>query len=464
MSRYALVMLALAAGRRLPGRSGGVHLRAGTSTGVWNSNVLRRATRTRKPTYSVRTGPTLRVREPQGDLTYDLSYQILYEAYADESERHQQLRSVRSARGVLGHHARTRAIEASDVFAYVSSLNSLVETTRQHFDRDAETLANPHERCAGGYHASARTALADQRLGRQPALRLPGPATRPTRRATTGTLQLTRSVLPTAGCRRGCPVPATGVRGRSSSESGRGTDLLPGLRPAELQHQSHLAALGAGGSGVGAARRRSRSKNVSPPPVPHRRSQHLPDERRGNARLHPVPAEPRRPLPQAVYRSLPRQDRRRHSRPRRPAATSHSSAIRTAVGSLNYFGRDHHREGLAPVARHAGILALGVEQFGAQHEHRARPVPGHADVDPDAASGASTFTASYSMQSPVNEVRQREVLLRTANDVQIVNGGAAPAVLRRPVRGGHGRADRQRRRRHHLSLRADRRAAGSRDG
>ncbi len=47
---------------------------------VWNSNVLSTGSDTESD-FSFRNGPTLRVREEQGEFTYDVDYRLVYEAY-----------------------------------------------------------------------------------------------------------------------------------------------------------------------------------------------------------------------------------------------------------------------------------------------------------------------------------------------------------------------------------------------
>jgi hypothetical protein len=92
---------------------------------VWDSNVLRTG-EDQESDFSLRTGPRLRVREPQGDLTYDLSYNLRYEAFA-------RLNGINE----FDHYATVRAnwratpttqFSVADDFGFTSSLGGLFET------------------------------------------------------------------------------------------------------------------------------------------------------------------------------------------------------------------------------------------------------------------------------------------------------------------------------------------------
>ena len=256
-----------------------------------------------------------------------------------------------------------------------------------------------------------------------------------------------------AGRRRGWPVPAPGVRrGRLQSESRH--DVLPGLRRAELQHQSHLDALGAGGSCVRAARL-DRGRRRQPALVSRSRSQHLPEARGRDARVHPVPAERRRPLLASCLSRSPRARAVGGTRcPPRLAATSHSSASRSVGSSLNYFGTISHRQGVAPVARQLGYSRSASNSSGLNASTVLDRVQWHSDLDPVAALELDASMRSTRCRRPLNEVPQREVALRARSQTSrssVVY--LATAILRRPVRGGHGRVDHQRRGSHHHLLR-----------
>ncbi|MCX5737154.1 MAG: outer membrane beta-barrel protein, partial [Proteobacteria bacterium] len=96
--------------------------------GVWNSNVFHTPSN-EESDFSVRTGPTLRLRELQGDLTYDLNYQARYEAYArlNGISGIDSVDQYLSAQGAWSVTPNT-TIEASNNFAYASDINSLLES------------------------------------------------------------------------------------------------------------------------------------------------------------------------------------------------------------------------------------------------------------------------------------------------------------------------------------------------
>ena len=94
--------------------------------GVWSSNVL--LSTDEQSDFSVRTGPTLRFREPQGDLTYDVQYLVRYEGYAqtenvsgiDSTDQYMSGRAI-------WRITPTSRLEASNSFAYTTYIDDLVE-------------------------------------------------------------------------------------------------------------------------------------------------------------------------------------------------------------------------------------------------------------------------------------------------------------------------------------------------
>jgi hypothetical protein len=127
MPRYAPVMLALLHVAVLPAGAA-EFIPSWDVDGVWNSNVFNDAT-DEESDFSVRTGPTLRLREAQGDLTYDLNYKVLYEAYArlDGLNGIDSADQYLSARGAWAVTPNT-TIEARDDFAYVSDVTALFDS------------------------------------------------------------------------------------------------------------------------------------------------------------------------------------------------------------------------------------------------------------------------------------------------------------------------------------------------
>jgi hypothetical protein len=95
--------------------------------GVWSSNVFL-VPSDEQSDFSVRTGPKLRVREAQGDFTYDAYYQFSYEAYA----RIEGLNDIEDADQYFSGRGSWRAtptttITASDSFAYTTTLDRLFD-------------------------------------------------------------------------------------------------------------------------------------------------------------------------------------------------------------------------------------------------------------------------------------------------------------------------------------------------
>jgi hypothetical protein len=125
MARHALVMFVLLQVAGFP--AGAAEFISNWDVeGVWNSNVLRDVT-DEESSFSVRTGPTLGVRETQGDFVYDVSYQVFYEAFAqlDGLNSFDQFASASGAWTITP----ATTIAASDNFAYVSGFSDVFETT-----------------------------------------------------------------------------------------------------------------------------------------------------------------------------------------------------------------------------------------------------------------------------------------------------------------------------------------------
>jgi hypothetical protein len=125
MSRRALVMLGLLSVVALPATAA-EFVPGWDVTGVWDSNVFRTETDP-EDDFSLRTGPILRLREEQGDFVYDLNYRVLYEAFAKINGAN-TFDQYASGSGTWTVTPNTR-IFASDDFAYTSSLEGLFQTT-----------------------------------------------------------------------------------------------------------------------------------------------------------------------------------------------------------------------------------------------------------------------------------------------------------------------------------------------
>jgi hypothetical protein len=124
MSRRALVIVAVLCVPAQPAAAAEFTPGWDVST-VWDSNVLNSST-DEDSDFSLQTGPNLRLRESRGDLIYDINYRLLYEGYA-QTEGLSGIDSTDqylSGRGVWRATPTTR-IEASDSFAYTSTINAL---------------------------------------------------------------------------------------------------------------------------------------------------------------------------------------------------------------------------------------------------------------------------------------------------------------------------------------------------
>jgi hypothetical protein len=100
-----------------------------TTEGVWSSNVLKR-TDDVESDFSFRVGPTLRLREAQGDLTYDMTYRFRYEQYAQLTDLNgfdtaDQYFTGRGAWRVTP----TTTLLVNDTFNYTTNITSLFDTT-----------------------------------------------------------------------------------------------------------------------------------------------------------------------------------------------------------------------------------------------------------------------------------------------------------------------------------------------
>lgn len=126
MPRRALLMVAVSMAVGLPAVAA-EFLPSWDVEGVWSSNVFK-AAEDEQSDASIRTGPKLRVREAQGDLTYDAYYQFSYEAYADIDGLNDIEDGDQYFSGVGSWRATpTTTIRASNFFAYTTSLDSLFD-------------------------------------------------------------------------------------------------------------------------------------------------------------------------------------------------------------------------------------------------------------------------------------------------------------------------------------------------
>jgi hypothetical protein len=195
MPRHALVMLALLPVVALPAAAA-EFIPGWDVDGVGSSNVLRTA-EDPESDFSIRTGPVLRLRNPRGDLTYDLNYQLKYEDFA-------RLNGISSFDQYFYGKGSWRAtptttFSLTDDFAYTSSLGGLFDTIGTGANQVA--IVSPRRE-----RITINTANANltQRIG--PLWQLSFDAgnqlydyrnpDQTDSTATTGTIQLTRGVTP----------------------------------------------------------------------------------------------------------------------------------------------------------------------------------------------------------------------------------------------------------------------------
>ncbi len=304
--------------------------------GVWNSNVFR-TSENEESDFSVRTGPNLRLREAQGDLTYDLNYQARYEAYArikglngiDSTD--QYLSAQRRLDRDPDHHDRGERrlclhdATSTPLFDNAGLVSTVVVGRQRIITNSADASLTQRLGPLWNLTASVGNNLVDYQDPQQSDTT-----------ATTGTLQLTRGFTP----RLVAGVGAQYQRQEFAAvgpDSESGHDVVPGLRRAELQHQSHLEALGAGGSCVRAARL-DHGRRRQPALVPRSRSHDLPEARRRDARVYPVPAERRRLLLARLSIEMPRAGPLRALAPATTVSDVPFVGEQSAGSSLNYFG------------------------------------------------------------------------------------------------------------------------------
>ncbi len=123
MRGHVLVTLALLHGAVIPAGAA-EFIPSWDVDGVWDSNVLG-TSGDEQSDYSLRTGPNLRFREKQGDLTYDATYQLRYQEYA-------RLNGISEFDQFANVAASWRATATTDVvfnddFGYSASLNGLFD-------------------------------------------------------------------------------------------------------------------------------------------------------------------------------------------------------------------------------------------------------------------------------------------------------------------------------------------------
>lgn len=232
MPRHTLVALALLPVVALPAAAA-EFIPSWDVNGVWSSNVFHASTN-EESDFSVRTGPILRLREAQGNVTYDLNYRPRYEAYARLNELNglDSLDQYLSAQGAWIVTPNTK-IEASDDFAYSTDLNTLFDNTglvsTLVFGRQRITTNNAQASLTqrlgprGNLSATVENQLVDYQDPRQA-----------NTTATSGTLQFTRGFTPRLFAGVGAQFQRLDFAAVGSSPS-RGTTVYQGFGLLEYQ-------------------------------------------------------------------------------------------------------------------------------------------------------------------------------------------------------------------------------------
>jgi len=226
MPRHTLVALALLPVVALPAGAA-EFIPSWDVNGVWSSNVFHTSTN-EESDFSVRTGPTLRLREAQGNVTYDLNYRPRYEAYARLNELNgiDSLDQYLSAQGAWRVTPNTK-IEASDDFAYATNVTNLFDNTalistlvlgRQRITtNNAQASLTQRLGPLGNLSATVENQLVDYQDPRQS-----------NTTATSGTLQFTRGFTPRLFAGVGAQIQRQDFTAVGPSPS-RGTTVYQGF-------------------------------------------------------------------------------------------------------------------------------------------------------------------------------------------------------------------------------------------
>jgi hypothetical protein len=245
MPRHALVMLALLPGVALPAAAA-EFIPSWKSDVVWNSNVL--GTQTGKESdFSFRNGPVLRVREPNGEFTYDVDYRLIYEAFS-------RLNGINEFDHYFNGESAWRATPATsfffdDNFAYTSSLNAIFQEVGTGVNQIA-VVSPTRERITTN---SGRVGMT-HRLGPLWQLSVTGnnlyynysDPLQSDSLATSGTMQLTRSVMPRLVVGGGARIQRQDF-GDVGDIPGRGTTFYQGFGVVRYSISPTLSVSGQGG-------------------------------------------------------------------------------------------------------------------------------------------------------------------------------------------------------------------------
>lgn len=245
MRGQVLVALALLHGAVIP--AGAAEFIPGWKSEVlWNSNVLSSGSNAESD-FSFTNGPSLRVREQQGEFTYDAEYRLAYEAYTRLNGIN-EFDQFFSGTGGWRATANTSFFASND-FAYTSNLNAIFQQSGTGVN-EVSVISPTRERITVN---TARAGMT-HRFGRLWQLSVTGSndyydysdSLQSDSLSTSGTLQLTRSVTPRLVVGGGARVQRQEF-GDVADIPGRGTTFYQGFGVVQYQISPTLSLVGQGG-------------------------------------------------------------------------------------------------------------------------------------------------------------------------------------------------------------------------
>lgn len=423
MPRHALVMLALLQVAVLP--AGAAEFIAGWDvSGQWGSNIFATPT-DEESDFSLRTGPNLRLREAQGDLTYDLHYQPRYEAYARVKGLNgiDALDQYLSAQGAWTVTPNT-TIEASDDFAYASNINNLLDNTdlvstfvleRQRITMNgAQASLTQRLGPLWSLSATVENQLVDYEDPRQS-----------NTTATSGTLQLTRGFTPRLYAGVGAQYQRQDFAAVASNP-GRGTTLYQGF--GLLNYQINPTLKLSVQAGPALVQPDSISvDDISLPSYLAVDPNTCPKRADGTPIYVQFPQSASDVCSPALYRDA--QGRAVASLVPSSTSTNVPFVGEQDVGSsLNYFGEVSLTKEWRLWRATVGYSRSASNGSGLNGSTVLDEFSGEVTWTPSPL-WSFTFNAIYSMQAALNEVRQREVALRPEVEAQIIDGAFATIIF-----------------------------------
>ena len=245
MRRHVLVMLAVLPAVALPAAAA-EYIPGWRSDVVWNSNVL--ATQSSNESdFSFRNGPTLRVREPLGNFTYDANYQLTYDAYT-RLDGINEFDHFFTGEGAW-RATPTTSFFLNDDFAYTSNLNAIFQAAGTGLNQVAVVLPRS-ERVTTNIGSVGMT----HQFGPLWQLRVTGDNEyynyqnpfQSDSLATSGTMQLTRSITPRFVLGGGARIERQEF-GDVGEIAGRSTTFYQGFAVVQYNISPTLYFVGQGG-------------------------------------------------------------------------------------------------------------------------------------------------------------------------------------------------------------------------